>query len=64
MNSENIPWVDGSRSLSWGVFSGSNCSDPLPSWEICGISGENGADFGESSPCSGMIDHDPIVWCL
>ena len=64
MNSENIPWVDGSRSFLWRVFSGSNCSDPLPSWEICGISGENGADFGESSPCFGMIDHDPIVWCL
>ena len=26
MNSENIPWVDGSRSLLWRVFSGSNCS--------------------------------------
>ena len=61
MNSENVPWADGSRSLLWRVFSGSTCLDPLPSWEMCGISGENGADFGESSPRFGMIDRGPIV---
>ena len=42
-------------------FSGSTCSDPLPSWEICMISGGNGADFRVSSPCSGMIDRGPIA---
>ena len=28
------------------------------------ISGENGADFGESSSCFGMIDYGLIAWCL
>ena len=39
----------------------STCSDPLSSWEICGVNGENGADFGESSPCFGMTGHGLIA---
>jgi len=42
-------------------FSGSTCLDPLPSWEMCMISGGNGADFMESSPRFGMIDRGPIA---
>ena len=45
-------------------FSGSTCLDPLSSWEMCGVSGENGADFGESSSRSRMIERGPIIWCL
>ena len=46
------------------VFSGSTCMDPLPSWEMCVVCKENGVDFGESSPCSRMIDRGLIAWCL
>ena len=40
--------------LLWRVRSESTSSNPLPSWEMCGVNGENGergTDFEESSPC-------------
>ena len=45
-------------------FSGFTYLDPLPSWEMCMISGGNWVDFEESSPRFGMIDCGPIAWCL
>ena len=47
------------ESLEWFT-----CSDPLSSWEMCGVNGENGADFKESSPRSGMTNHCLIAQSL
>ena len=30
----------------------------------CVVSGENGVDFGKSSPRFGMVDRGIMVWCL
>ena len=64
INSENVPWAEGVRSFLQRAFSGSTCLDPLPSWEMCGVSGEDEADFEESSPCLGIVERDPIIQCL
>ena len=64
MNGQNLPWVNGMCSfyrelvvglLVWIHLFGSTCLDPLSSWMIWVVNGENGvcgAKSKESIPCS------------
>ena len=42
-------------------WNGSICQVPLTSWEMCGLSGENGANFEKFTPCLRIVDCGLIV---